>query len=505
MKRFLRSFRQLRWKLTLSYALTAIASFLLVVTLLFGGMLLWLGTHTSTVVLNNLNTQAVQAAPYLAATARDPALLTTWLQATAASDASQAATSDPFHYRPIFLAIVNLQGTVLASVGTQSLVAGMPLQTQINAQNAAQLFAVLKDSQGTTSAAGADSAGTLVAITPVMEHGIVQGALAMKIMQPDTRVLFLWLFDVVFLTGIAATILDAISGTIFGYFIARGLTRRLRKLTGAADRWSRGDFAARAVDTSQDELGQVAHQFNQMAEQLQNLLETRRQLATLEERNRLARDLHDSVKQQVFAISMQVASTRILLRRDINAAEEHLVKTENLVKQAQQELTTLIRELRPVALEGKGLIVALRELLPQWSQHSEIVANLQVEGSSTLALSVEEALFRVAQEALSNIARHSKATLVQLTLSMTGTTITLTIQDNGQGFDPVRLEQRGVGLLSMQERVKALGGELRVESTPGLGTRIIARCTRAGVGEHEASGEQAHVEKRETVHGKSAP
>ncbi len=222
----------------------------------------------------------------------------------------------------------------------------------------------------------------------------------------------------------------------------------------------------------------MAHQLNQMAEQLQALLETRQQLATLEERNRLARDLHDSVKQQVFAISMQIAATRILLKRDVNAADERLGKAETLVKQAQQELTTLIRELRPVALDGKGLVVALRELLPQWSQQSEIVANLQVEGSRTLPLSVEEALYRVAQEALSNIARHSQATLVQLTLNMTGATIALTIQDNGQGFAPTRLEQRGVGLLSMQERMKVLDGEMSIESTPGQGTRVIARCTR---------------------------
>jgi NarL family two-component system sensor histidine kinase LiaS len=218
-----------------------------------------------------------------------------------------------------------------------------------------------------------------------------------------------------------------------------------------------------------------------MAAQLQNLLAARQQLATLEERNRLARDLHDSVKQQIFAISMQIAATRILLSRDVEAAGERLNKTEKLVQQAQQELTSLIRELRPVALEGKGLVAALRELLPQWSQQNEIVANLHVGEFQALPVTVEEALFRVVQEALSNIARHSQASLVQITLNVTDETISLSVQDNGQGFDLTHLEHRGVGLHSMQERMKALGGDLKLESAPGEGTQIVAHCARLGV------------------------
>ncbi|HYX48506.1 MAG TPA: ATP-binding protein, partial [Ktedonobacteraceae bacterium] len=172
--------------------------------------------------------------------------------------------------------------------------------------------------------------------------------------------------------------------------------------------------------------------------------------------------------------------------------------------QAQQELTSLIRELRPVALEGKGLAAALRELATEWSQQTNIVANVRVEGTQeyaqggfllypneersqepmrtrTLPLTVEEALFRVAQEALSNVSRHSQATLVQMVLTITEELVTLSIVDNGQGFDTARQGRPGVGLLSMQERMKALGGDVRVESTPGKGTRVVAFCNRLGV------------------------
>jgi NarL family two-component system sensor histidine kinase LiaS len=184
---------------------------------------------------------------------------------------------------------------------------------------------------------------------------------------------------------------------------------------------------------------------------------------------------------------MQIGATKVLLKRDVNAAEVRLNEAEKLVRQAQQELTSLIRELRPVALDGKGLIAALRELVTDWTKQSNIVATLRVEGvegtqsAQTLPLTVEEALFRVAQEALSNVARHSNATLVQVTLTTTDDAVTLSVTDNGQGFDTAHEGRLGVGLLSMQERMKALGGDVQVESTPGKGTHIVAHCKRLGI------------------------
>ena len=487
MKRFTRPFRQLRWKLTLSYTLTSVVGFALLVGLILGGVLLWLGTHVSDIILTQLNRQASQVTPYFANASSDPEPLKTWLQITEAGDISQ--DQDPFHYTPLFLAATDLQGQVLASAGTHPLARGTHLQAALTPQNAAQLMTVLNDAQGTTSTVNQDSPNTLAVIAPIMDgHGHVEGALAMKIPQFNPWIISTWFFTLVIGGSLLVAIFTAIIGTVFGYLSARGLTRRLDRLSGAANRWSRGDFSAQAEDSSQDELGQMTRQLNHMAEELRNLLETRQQLATLEERNRLARDLHDSVKQQVFAVSMQLAATRVLLRRDVDAAEARLNKAEKLVQQAQQELTSLIRELRPLALDGKGLVAALRELIPQWSQQTDIVANLRVEGSQTLPLTVEEALFRVAQEALSNIARHSKATLVQLTLTTSEEMVTLSIQDNGQGFDLDHLEHRGVGLFSMQERIKALGGELRLESSPGQGTLIVAHCTRLGVDKSERAG-----------------
>ncbi len=481
MRRFTRPFRQLRGKLTVSYTLTSVVTFLLIEVTLITVLLVVVSLNISAIVLGSLKQEALQAAPYYIHGSPDQEALATWLHVIEPSVSNLGNGNT----RPIFLSVVDTEGRSIASIGTLSVPPATPLQADLSPQNRAHLIAVLHDAKGSTSTVEQDTDNTLVAITPIVgQKGNIQGALVLKTHQPNIFQLVLDFLQLIVFSLIVVTIIAAIAGLVFGYLTARGLTQRLKKLATASDRWSRGDFSAIAVDTSEDELGQVAHQLNRMAEQLRNLLQARQKLATLEERNRLARDLHDSVKQQVFAISMQIGATKVLLKRDVAAAEVRLNEADKLVRQAQQELTSLIRELRPVALEGKGLVTALRELATSWAQQSDIVANLRVEGTEgaqTLSLTVEEALFRVAQEALANVARHSKATLVQILLTKTEETVTLSVVDNGQGFATEQQGRSGVGLLSMQERMKALGGDVQVESTVGKGTQISAHCQRLGV------------------------
>jgi len=434
--------------------------------------------------------------PYFVHGSPDREALTAWLHIISPSVSAQG----PFKNSPIFLTVVDTQGKTIASIDTHTVPSNTPIQAQLSPQSRANLNAVLSDAKGTTSTVSSEAGSTLVAITPIVgPEGNVEGALVMKIVQPDIFQLVSGFLFLIIVTCSIVTIIAAIAGSVFGYLTARGLTRRLKRLSVAADMWGRGDFSALTHDTSEDELGQVARQLNRMAEQLQNLLQARQKLATLEERNRLARDLHDSVKQQVFAVAMQIGATKHLLKRDVNAAEARLNEAQKLVNQAQQELTSLIRELRPVALEGKGLVAALHELATQWTQQTDIVANLRAEGSQTLPLTVEEALFRVAQEALANVARHSKATLVQMRLTTTDDTVTLSVTDNGQGFDATRQGSLGVGLLSMQERMKAFGGDVQVESTPGKGTRIVAHCKRLRVGTSDATAAQNNEDAKDSV------
>jgi signal transduction histidine kinase len=203
-------------------------------------------------------------------------------------------------------------------------------------------------------------------------------------------------------------------------------------------------------------------------------------LAVTEERNRLARELHDSVKQQVFATIMQLGAARVLLERDPNAARVHLLEAEQLAQQSGAELSLLIHELRPVVLGDKGLAAAIQAYAADWSRQSRIEADVRARGAAALGPLAEHALVRVAQEALANVARHSQASAVTVALELASDAATLTIADNGCGFELGAIS-RGVGLDSMRERLEALGGRLRVESKPGAGTTIEARLEVAHV------------------------
>jgi signal transduction histidine kinase len=226
--------------------------------------------------------------------------------------------------------------------------------------------------------------------------------------------------------------------------------------------------ALRQTEIARDQNQQLLEELRAAQRQVQDL-------AVAEERNRLARELHDSVKQQVFATIMQLGAARVLLERDPNAARLHLTEAEQLAQQSGAELSLLIHELRPVALGDKGLAAALQAYAADWSRQSNIAADVRARGTGALAPAVEHALVRVTQEALANVARHSHATAVTLDLELAADTATLTIADNGCGFD-ASVASRGVGLASMRERLEALGGWLRVESQPGIGTTIMACC-----------------------------
>src|SRR5215212_3838923 len=221
-------------------------------------------------------------------------------------------------------------------------------------------------------------------------------------------------------------------------------------------------------------------QNQQLLEELRAAQRQVQDLAVAEERNRLARELHDSVKQQVFATIMQLGAARILLERDPNAARLHLIEAEQLAQQSGAELSLLIHELRPVALGDKGLIAAIQSYAADWSRQSKISADVRAHGDSAQLPVAEHTLLRVTQEALANVARHSHATAVTIDLDLVADSATLTIADNGRGFD-ASTASRGVGLDSMRERLEALGGRLRVESNPGSGTTIEARYEVAHV------------------------
>jgi len=144
--------------------------------------------------------------------------------------------------------------------------------------------------------------------------------------------------------------------------------------------------------------------------------------------------------------------------------------------QAQHELTALIHELRPIELKHLGLVPALQTYAGRWSRQTGIAAQVDARGERSVPPDVEQALFRTAQEALANVARHSQAGSTKIKLIKTKHIAILEVADDGSGFDPASGSVHGMGLATMQERIEALGGVLSIYSRPGKGTRVLARC-----------------------------
>jgi NarL family two-component system sensor histidine kinase LiaS len=270
----------------------------------------------------------------------------------------------------------------------------------------------------------------------------------------------------------------ALIGIVTGALISANLRSRVMRIARAAATWSQGDFSAPIRDRSSDELGQLARDLNAMAEQIQTLLASRQALAVVEERNRLARDLHDTVKQHVFANALLVRAARKQLDRDPEAASARLEEAERLAEQTQQELIDLIKALRPAALADKGLMGMLRAYAGEWSQRTGVTVDLRAQGERLTPLDMEEAYYRVAQEALTNVARHSNATRVEIQLTWMDVALDMTMRDDGQGFVVEEANGKGLGLASMRERVEALGGALTI-SSGGDGTFLEARAPLA--------------------------
>jgi two-component system, NarL family, sensor histidine kinase LiaS len=271
--------------------------------------------------------------------------------------------------------------------------------------------------------------------------------------------------------GVSLFILgSSMLGVLVGVFFSRGLARRLRNIARAAHDWSKGEFQVMVRDRSQDEIGQLAQDLNEMARQLQQFVTARQELAVIEERHRLARDLHDSIKQQLFVMTMLVGTARAQAG-DQPQVVQSLDEAERIATQAHQELTALIRALRPTALVGKSFGLALRDLVTAWARSTGIDAVTNIPDKLVVSSEIEQALFRVTQEALANVARHSDATTVTVEAGTTSGTFYLRIADNGHGFDVDSALGKGLGLASMRERVAALDGMLTLTSST-IGTNI---------------------------------
>jgi signal transduction histidine kinase len=220
--------------------------------------------------------------------------------------------------------------------------------------------------------------------------------------------------------------------------------------------------------------------FTTIAEQLGSAVERSRlqkqaeQAAVAEERQRLARDLHDSVSQLIYSLVLYAGAGRKVLKHgDLKITEEYLEKIDQTSQQALRDMRLLVYELRPSVFREEGLIGALNRRLQAVEKRTGMTAQLLVNGQVDMDEATELALYRIAEEALNNTLKHAKANAVQVRIDRTAQGLDLTIEDDGCGFDLIGgLNSGGLGLVGIQERVHRLGGQLQVRSAPGEGTKI---------------------------------
>ena len=263
-------------------------------------------------------------------------------------------------------------------------------------------------------------------------------------------------------------------GMIFGAITARGIASRLEQITYVTDAWSKGDFTKFIEDSGGDEINQLTKRLNTMAEKLQNFLKRSQEMAVSEERNRLARDLHDSAKQEALAASFQLGTSLELFDKNPEDAKNHLIEAEKLVDSVRGELTDLIHELRPISINGTHFVETLNEYIIEWAHQTGIGTNFRIAGYEELSLEIKEAIYRIMQEALANVARHSSAENVDIHLEFEDDSILFSINDDGVGFDP-GVQHAGMGLNSMRERAESHHGNCEIESKLKEGTRILVK------------------------------
>ncbi len=204
------------------------------------------------------------------------------------------------------------------------------------------------------------------------------------------------------------------------------------------------------------------------------LYEQAQDKAALEERQRLARELHDSVSQARYGIALGTRTARTLLDRNPAQASEPLDYVLSLTDTAMEEMRALILELRPESLEREGLSPALRKLAEAIQHRQRLIVQAHVCNEPEIPVESKQALYRIAQEALHNAVKHAHATTLDLTLETAADTVTLTVADDGAGFDPGGNFPGHLGLRSMRERMTRLGGDLSITSAPGKGTTVQA-------------------------------
>ncbi|WP_345469304.1 HAMP domain-containing sensor histidine kinase [Actinoallomurus oryzae] len=262
-------------------------------------------------------------------------------------------------------------------------------------------------------------------------------------------------------------------GALFGLLSTGRLIQRVRRLVAGITSMADGDLSARIPVSGGDEVGRLEDGFNRMAERLTAAVRAERAAARQAERTRIARELHDSVSQDLFSVNLLAGGLReAITDGELRSQAESLERT---VGRTMREMRAMLLELRPIDLEDAGLALALDQLCRAYEARLGVRITTDV-GLVQLRPEAEHAVLRLVQEALGNATRHGDAETIELSLTGDGGRVEVVVRDDGRGFDPARAgERHGMGLGLMRDRVTELGGTFQVVSAPGQGTVVRAR------------------------------
>ncbi|ALS26812.1 sensor histidine kinase [Paenibacillus cisolokensis] len=272
----------------------------------------------------------------------------------------------------------------------------------------------------------------------------------------------------------------------FGYYAAQRMQRRIDGLHLALKQAASGNLSVRLPEAGARSLAAAYREFNTMAETLEQRMQWLQQAgeqqimreaasneaAVLEERKRLARDLHDTVSQQLFAIHMSASSLPRLLAERKEKADQVLEQLIQMSTLAQRQMRAFIAQLRPMELEGRTLQEALDKWYPDYCRQNGIQGELDWRLQEPLSEAKEYQLFLIIQEAMANIVKHAAAKRTKLIVAETEHQVVMSLQDDGVGFRPDQVQSGSYGLSTMKERSQKLGGDTEIISKPGSGTKI---------------------------------
>jgi len=290
-----------------------------------------------------------------------------------------------------------------------------------------------------------------------------------------------------------AMIILALLATLVAWGLTRLITNPVLALVRSARKAARGDLTERVTVWSYDEVGELVNAFNHMLgnlaksnADLEAYAKTRTELlqkvmtAQEDERKRIARELHDETGQ---AITTLMVGMKLIeqVADDPEEVRSRSAELRVLAARTLESVRHLSRQLRPSVLDDAGLVAALRRHISDFARFNALSVDFQVVGDESRRLppEVETAAYRIVQEALTNVARHARATNASIILDLSGDVVSVVVEDDGIGLNPARIEETS-GVLGMRERAVLLGGSLTIESAPGAGTTIYAKLPVGG-------------------------